>query len=126
MFVETLRLTLEPSSSAPRQARRALGEWLEQSTCDVDQRGDLLLVISELVTNAVVHAGSQFEVVASFDEGRVRVEVHDSHQAPPVERAADDGDGPGGWGLRLVGEVADGWGWSPTSTGKFVWTEKLC
>lgn len=125
--MEVLRLTLEPSSSAPRDARDALGEWLKQSSCDGDQRDDLLLAISELVSNAVVHTGSQSELLASFSEGRVRLEVHDSHSAPPIERTADDGDGgAGGWGLRLVGAVTDGWGWNPTPTGKLVWTETLC
>lgn len=123
---ETLRLSLEPSLSAPRQAREALRQWLEQSSCDVDQRGDLLLVISELVTNAVVHTGLQFEVLASFDDGRIRLEVHDLHQVLPIERAAGDRVGQDGWGLRLVGAVTDGWGWNQTPTGKVVWTETLC
>ncbi len=125
MPVETLRLTLDPSLSAPSQARDALAAWLDGINADVDMRDDLVLVISELVTNAVVHAGSAAEVLASFDDGRIRLEVHDRHRAPPIERV--DGDvGRGGWGLRLVGAVTDGWGWSPTVSGKMVWTETLC
>ena len=125
MPVETLRLTLDPSLSAPRRARDALAAWLDEIDADEAMRGDLVLVISELVTNAVTHAGSAAEVVASFDDGRIRLEVHDLHRAPPVARV--DGDvGLGGWGLRLVGAVTDGWGWSPTVTGKLVWTETLC
>ena len=126
MPVETLRLTLDPSLSAPSQARDALAGWLDEIGADVELRGDLLLVISELVTNAVVHAASTSEVLASFDDGRIRLEVADLHRGPPVELAAGDGNELGGWGLRLVAAVTDGWGWSPTVTGKVVWTETLC
>lgn len=57
-----------------------------QINVDVQMRGDLLLVISELVANAVTHAGSSPpEVVASFDDDRIRLEVQDLHQDPPFE-----------------------------------------
>lgn len=85
---------------------------------------DALLVVSELTTNTVVHTRSSPTIVASFDEGWLRIEVHDLDRSPP--RARQSADVNGGWGLRLVAEVSDGWGWNPTQAGKQVWTEMLC
>ncbi len=121
----SLRLTLEPTVLAPRRARLALHEWLAGVNCPPDQR-DLLVVISELVTNAVIHTGSGPDVRAAFDDGRVRLELHDQDQVPPVAPSASDGDGIGGRGSRLVAALTDHWGWDPTPTGKVIWTETLC
>jgi anti-sigma regulatory factor (Ser/Thr protein kinase) len=86
---------------------------------------DAQLVVSELTTNTIVHTHSAPTVVASFDDGRLRIEVHDHDPAPP--RPCDRSDASGaGRGLRLVAAVTDGWGWSPTRSGKHVWTEILC
>ena len=83
--VETLRLTLSPSLSAPSQAKSTRSQHgLTRINADVDMRGDLLLVISELVTNAVTHGGSTAEVSASFDDGRIRLEVQRPSSSPAV------------------------------------------
>jgi anti-sigma regulatory factor (Ser/Thr protein kinase) len=99
-------------------------EWLTDVPCATALVEDVLLVVSELTTNALVHAGSAATIVALFDDSRLRVEVHDEDPAPPQLR--DRPDGAGGWGLRVVAAVADGWGWMPTPTGKLVWVEVLC
>jgi anti-sigma regulatory factor (Ser/Thr protein kinase) len=112
----------EQSAAAPRLARQALLEWLASTSCPESVTSDALLVMSELTTNAVVHAASAAMIVASFDDGRLRLEVHDRTRTPPCVR--DPGAG-GGWGLRLVDGVVDGWGWIPTSSGKQVWAEML-
>jgi serine/threonine-protein kinase RsbW len=112
------------SAAAPRLARHALGEWLTRVPCSDTVARDAQLVVSELTTNTIVHTGSAPTVVASFDEGRLRIEVHDQDRAPP--RPGDRCDAGGGWGLRLVAAVTDGWGWNPTRSGKQVWTEMLC
>jgi anti-sigma regulatory factor (Ser/Thr protein kinase) len=111
------------STAAPRLARHALGEWLATIPCSDTIARDAQLVVSELTTNAIVHTRSAPTVVASFDEGRLRIEVHDHDQALP--RICDH-DASDGWGLRLVAAVTDGWGWIPTRSGKHVWTEMLC
>lgn len=126
MTEHTLRLILAPTVTAPRRARHALGAWLDGVDCTSNIRENLLVVISELVTNAVVHARSRSEVLASFDDGRLRLEVHDREHAPPIERGPGDGNPPGGLGLRLVRTLTDSWGWEPTPNGKLVWTETLC
>ena len=112
------------SAAAPRLARDALGEWLATIPCSDTVARDAQLVVSELTTNAIVHTRSAPTVVASFDEGRLRIEVHDHDRAPP--RTRDQSDTAGGWGLRLVAAVTDGWGWNQTRSGKHVWTEMLC
>lgn len=112
---------------APRRARQALSQWLEDTSCEPRVRENLLVVISELVTNAVVHAGTPVEVQAMFDDGRLRLEVNDFHHVPPVVRIPGfDADSVAGWGLRLVAALTDHWGWKPTPSGKVVWTETLC
>jgi anti-sigma regulatory factor (Ser/Thr protein kinase) len=110
--------------AAPRLARRALAEWLATVPCPAPIAADAQLVVSELTTNAVVHTDSAPTIVASFDDGRLRIEVHDQHPALPRIR---DRPGPsGGWGLRLVDAAADGWGSTLTPMGKHVWAELLC
>jgi anti-sigma regulatory factor (Ser/Thr protein kinase) len=122
--VNEVRLALERSLHAPRQARHALGEWLTGLSCPEHIASDALVVVSELVTNAVVHAHSDPLVVAAFDEDRLRIEVHDQDPNPPV--MAPTAGEPGGFGLRIVERLCDAWGWAATEHGKRVWTETLC
>jgi anti-sigma regulatory factor (Ser/Thr protein kinase) len=112
------------SATAPRLARHALRDWLATIPCPDNVARDAQLVVSELTTNTIVHTRSAPTIVVSYDEGRLRIEVHDQDRSPP--RAGQPADANGGWGLRLVAAVSDGWGWTPTQTGKHVWTEILC
>jgi anti-sigma regulatory factor (Ser/Thr protein kinase) len=124
--VEVVSMRFQPgrSTAAPRLARDALRDWLATIPCSDTFALDAQLVVSELTTNTIVHTRSAPTVVATFDEGRLRIEVHDEDRAPP--RTCDQPDPCGGWGLRLVAAVTDGWGWSLTRSGKHVWTEMLC
>jgi anti-sigma regulatory factor (Ser/Thr protein kinase) len=122
--LEMMKLQPGRSTSAPRRARHALQEWLTTVPCPDDVARDALLVVSELTTNTVVHTHSAPTIVASFDDGRLRIEVHDLDRSPPRTRLPPDVSG--GWGLWLVAAVCDGWGWIPTRAGKHVWTEMLC
>ena len=112
------------SAAAPRMARQAVREWLADVGCSDAVVEDALVVVSELTTNAVIHAGSAATIVASFDHGRLRVEVHDEDPGAPQLRAQPDRSG--GWGLQVVAALADEWGWLATSSGKQVWAEMLC
>jgi two-component sensor histidine kinase len=94
--------------------------------CSSERRHGLLLVVSELVTNAVVHARSAPEVVATQWSRRVRVEVYDNDVSPPVVRDPSTLDSGGGFGLAMVAALSDRWGWEPTATGKRVWAEAPC
>lgn len=85
----------------------------------------LLLLISELVTNAVVHTGCPAVLRMLFPTAPaqpVRVEVADTSEAPPFPRHAQRDD-TGGRGLELVDGLADRWGWHPEGHGKQIWCE---
>jgi anti-sigma regulatory factor (Ser/Thr protein kinase) len=113
-------LLLDPTCLAPRIARRTLGRWLLESSCPPEFVEEAQLVVDELVTNVVEHAGSPAHVVASVDDGRFRQEVHDRSTAPLV---VEPHRRTGGFGLHLVGVLTDDWGWSSVPGGKYVWTE---
>lgn len=73
-------------------------------------REQALLVSSELVSNAYLHGAGEIELVVNLFEDRIRIEVVDEghEQAPAVrEQPADES---GGWGLRIVDQVALQWG----------------
>lgn len=85
----------------------------------------LELAVSELVTNALVHGAGDIEVDLSADDRVVRLAVADQGgtDAPHIDRRADAG-GTGGWGLRLVDQLADEWGTRGGSAGTHVWMER--
>jgi anti-sigma regulatory factor (Ser/Thr protein kinase) len=112
------------STAAPRLARHAVAEWLATVPCPETVASNAEIVVAELTSNTVVHTRSNPTIVASFDDGRLRIEVHDQDRAPP--RLRETPDASGGWGLRLVAAVTDAWGWSLTPSGKQVWTEMRC
>jgi hypothetical protein len=92
----------------------------------------LVLLVSELVTNAVVHTGCPAvlrllltgvcEDAGGGPTGTVRLEVADSCDRAPAPRRADD-DATGGRGLALVDGLADRWGWTREGAGKRIWCE---
>ncbi|MEV6649163.1 ATP-binding protein [Streptomyces sp. NPDC051219] len=90
----------------------------------------LILLISELVTNAVVHTGCPAVLRMLFGSadagahaaGTVRVEVADISSCPPRPRHAEGND-TNGRGLELVDGLADRWGWQPEGAGKRIWCE---
>ncbi|MEU2393835.1 ATP-binding protein [Streptomyces sp. NPDC007369] len=86
---------------------------------------DVLLMVSELVSNACVHAGGPSELVLRRTAERLRVEVGDGSPEHPRRRTAADPALPGGHGLLVVERLARDWGWEPRpdGTGKTVWAE---
>ncbi|ARF73063.1 hypothetical protein B7C62_12895 [Kitasatospora albolonga] len=89
--------------------------------------GDALLVLSELLTNSVRHAGgsSWREVETRFllRDGGLRVEVHDASSRLP-RPGAPRWEAEGGRGLLVVAAVADDWGCGDRNgPGKYVWAE---
>ncbi|SFW80905.1 ATP-binding protein [Amycolatopsis australiensis] len=96
-----------------RFARVTLLAWA--SGADVD---DALLVVTELATNALRHAGGRPVLRLSVGAGHVRIEVFDDEPALPVRRrpGAD-----GGWGLALVERLSLAWGTARHGVGKVVW-----
>jgi len=93
-----------------------LEEWGVQ--CD-----DLPLLVSELATNAVLHARSDFEVTVVRSGPRLRVEVYDQNTRLPSFAVAPP-DAYSGRGLMLLRELATAWGVeSHSDSGKTIWFE---
>jgi hypothetical protein len=107
------------NAAGPRLARRFVTETLT-SWDRPDLLTDSLLVVSELATNAICHAGSDFTVSISQWNDGVTLMIGDASVVAPVERHVEM-TAPGGRGLRLVNESADRWGHFPAGVGKLVW-----
>ncbi|MGB2757222.1 MAG: ATP-binding protein [Acidimicrobiia bacterium] len=83
---------------------------------------DVALVVSELTTNAVIHAHTPFVLKVEVAAGRVRVEVADGNRQHPK---VSDGvlSAVGGRGLLIVARLASAWGVVTTPAGKIVFAE---
>ncbi|WP_234327410.1 ATP-binding protein [Streptomyces sp. NRRL WC-3742] len=114
--------------------RRSVGEarWqLQNFLHDVPGGFDLVdsceVVVSELVTNAVLHArvpkGRRIAVRFESTSGHLRIEVHDASSEKPAIRRAVCPDDSSGRGLRLVEALSVEWGCTarPEGIGKIVW-----
>ena len=73
---------------------------------DPEVQDELIVVLSELASNAVSHARTPFEVVVATN-GHVRIEVEDGSTDAPVPKAPS---ADGGWGLVIVDQGCDRWG----------------
>lgn len=82
----------------------------------------VLLLVTELVTNAVVHAQTSVRVCVETSGSRVRIDVQDKATTMPGRRPISV-DSLGGRGLLLVERLADRWGYEPHPWGKTVWFE---
>ncbi|MEU3573808.1 ATP-binding protein [Kitasatospora sp. NPDC036755] len=131
---QTRRLGLRGSTAAVQRSRefsrRALVSWHWLPAPDEVRRAaaeDVLLMVSELVTNACLHApGGPRELRLSWDGARLRVEVADASPVPPRLRPFAGPSRPGGHGLRVVDRLAAAWGSRPEDGGKLVWLEVAC
>lgn len=122
MLGRDAHLDLAQTPDGPRAARAFLSDALV--AWDQERHADVAaLLVSELVTNAIVHGHSDVRLrVAMLDE-TIRVEVNDlSRQAPQL--LDSNPTEPGGYGLPLVDELADQWGYELVNgDGKLVWFE---
>ncbi|WP_051695841.1 ATP-binding protein [Streptomyces sp. NRRL S-244] len=119
--------------------RRALAAWQwitdetdegdAQSPYDPDRREaaeDVLLLVSELVGNACLHAGGPRELVLRRTPGRLRIEVGDGSPEHPRRLRTAGPAQPGGHGLLILERLARSWGCEPYGdgrSGKTVWAE---
>ncbi|MEV7525331.1 ATP-binding protein [Streptomyces sp. NPDC091371] len=106
------------------EIRRALRE-LMRHRCGTDAAEVAELLITELVTNALVHTEEGAEVSASLAADRLRVEVRDFAGKRPRPYVPTADDGTHGRGLLLVQALADDWGVAAPDLGrgKVVWFE---
>jgi anti-sigma regulatory factor (Ser/Thr protein kinase) len=108
-----------PAMTTPRGARQMVASALEGWGLD-DVYGSAALVVSELATNAVKHAGTDLDVIVSKLNGEhVRVEVVDGSYEPPVRPDAPSEES--GRGISLVEHFSDDWGAEARPDGKVVW-----
>jgi hypothetical protein len=78
------------------------------------------LCVSELATNALLHARTPFHVTMTLEPPELTVEVCDGSSAPP-RLTLHPIDASYGRGLQLVQTLSAEWGWEPKGTGKVVW-----
>jgi anti-sigma regulatory factor (Ser/Thr protein kinase) len=114
-------ITLEPSLSSVAVARLFVRKAFETWGCD-EAAWEATQLVSELATNAVLHAGTEFAIEVRRSGDQVRVSVSDlSPTAPtlrPYQREATSGRG-----LQLVAAISKRWGFSAHLGGKAVWFE---
>ncbi|MEH6375418.1 ATP-binding protein [Streptomyces sp. KLMMK] len=134
MQVLQMQMEVRADPAEVGRARRWARSRLAGSGIGVDEplAETLILLISELVTNAVVHTGCPAVLRMLFPgagaagaggyAGTVRVEVADISARPPRRRCAG-GEDTGGRGLELVDGLADRWGWQAEGSGKRIWCE---
>lgn len=103
---------------ARRFVRSTLQSWERDGLIET-----AVLVVSELATNAVLHARSAFTVTVVLDEhGGLRIEVLDGSPKLPLRRAASRG-ATTGRGLAIVQGLVTDWGSEPLETGKRIWVQ---
>ena len=103
---------------ARRFSARTLRSW-----GIVDEADTVLLVVSELVTNALVHTQGAVRLELTLAADRLRVTVSDSSPRAPAKPVVVDWESTGGRGLFLVEAVSAAWGSVPVGGGKQVWSE---
>jgi DNA-binding response OmpR family regulator len=114
-------LTLPADVTTPAAARSAvsaaLAEWSMDELTDA-----VVLLVSELVTNAVIHARTEVDVVVYSLADCIRVEVSDQSPELPLRRPPD-WTREGGHGIEIVALQATDWGVAARAGGKTVWFE---
>jgi anti-sigma regulatory factor (Ser/Thr protein kinase) len=103
---------------ARRFTARTLRQWKAEDVADA-----VLLVVSELVTNALVHTQGPVRLDLTLRGDRVRVCVGDSSPRAPAKPVIVDWESTGGRGLLLVEAMSDAFGTTPMAGGKQVWSE---
>ena len=115
-------MDLPADRTAPSRARNFVAETMRTWELPRSTIADAVLLVSELVTNALLHARSAPSVEVTRSQGRVRCVVSDDSPLAPRRRryAADAATGRG---IALVETLASRWGTEPDGTGKRVWFE---
>lgn len=115
------QLRLPASRASVALARAELRDLLEEAG-HAEWIDTSELALSELVTNAIVHAGTEVELALRVHDDHLRGEIADGSPHAPVRRDYSPLAGTGR-GLHLVHELVDAWGVEPHAGGKVVWFE---
>lgn len=103
---------------ARRFTRRTLRAWGVTEEHDA-----ILLIVSELVTNALVHTDGQVRFDLTLINDRLRIAVADASPRTPIKPTSIGWEATGGRGILLVEALSATWGTVPVSGGKQVWAE---
>ncbi len=118
--------TYPGSQRAPSLARRFCADQLMTQLADRPDRraiiDDAVVIVSELVTNAVRAGCTSAQVSLTMHHRQLRVAVDDDAPGMPSPRQPTDRD-PRGRGLAIAAELSSAWGTENTATGKRVWAE---
>jgi anti-sigma regulatory factor (Ser/Thr protein kinase) len=110
------RFDCRPESVAG--ARHFVRDLLSDQPREIVEAAELMT--SELATNSVRHACSDFELAILLSRDEIRVEVSDHGRGQPVPRSPTPRE-RSGRGLQIVQALSDAWGVSPSPSGKLVW-----
>ncbi|WP_158845517.1 ATP-binding protein [Saccharothrix deserti] len=113
----------EFSAPAVRGAAGLARDFARKTLTDLGylgDHGDVVLVVSELVSNALRHTSSVPVIRLAGDRHRLRIEVEDGSPVMPRPRLSAT---VGGWGLQLVQGLSAAWGARAERGGKVVWCE---
>jgi serine phosphatase RsbU (regulator of sigma subunit)/anti-sigma regulatory factor (Ser/Thr protein kinase) len=132
-----LRMALPASQLAPSRARSFVRAVITQRALATSSPGppaerladDAALVVGELTTNALIHAGTPMDVICEVERAPgadgvmtgVRIEVVDRQPTGAVPGGPDGRGGGRGLGLQIVTMLSDSWGVTYRHTGKSVW-----
>lgn len=120
----TASMDLAPAPASARTARHFATEVLRGWGSEEDVVDTVLLLLSEVVSNVILHARTDLRICLVAHRDRVRVEVVDG--APgPIRRRVSGPEDQGGRGTELVEALAEAWGTDRLTTGKRVWFEVL-
>ncbi|PBC76083.1 histidine kinase-like protein [Streptomyces sp. TLI_235] len=100
---------------------RVLGEWGRPG--GEEFRADTLLVVSELLSNGLLHAGGPVELTLRRNWPTIRVEVFDTGPGSPEPHDPRESGRPGGRGLHIVDRLSTDWGVVRHRHGKTVWAD---
>jgi anti-anti-sigma regulatory factor/anti-sigma regulatory factor (Ser/Thr protein kinase) len=114
------RLSAFPSVAGPAARAAVVAACDEWGLGHVAARAEL--VVTELISNAIVHAKTEIELLVTLREPFLHISVADGSGAAPRLMSADSAEAEGGRGLILVEALATKWGYLPTRDGKVVWT----
>jgi anti-sigma regulatory factor (Ser/Thr protein kinase) len=117
---EVLDFEIDPDHRSSTRARRAVGGWLASKAFPDEHLDDWLIVVSEVITNAVVHGGTPIRVVVRWNGERVMIEVFDGN-SDVLPQVLDRPPAVGGRGLFLVARLSSHWGYATHLNGKRVW-----
>jgi anti-sigma regulatory factor (Ser/Thr protein kinase) len=121
----TFQIELPRTLESAATARQAVGELSESLPEEV--LGDVRLLVSELVTNALRHAGLTDDERIALEVGvtatAVRVEVTDHGRGFDPSAVPTDPEAAEGWGLYLVATLSDRWGAESNGDSTRVWFE---